>query len=86
MVDPYHDPYGRALDDLVGNEGCEFVNACFAIANGMEDDFNRDEVMTPEGLEAARERFEALVEKAYDAFDAYESKLEAIEEVFNARR
>lgn len=78
-------PYERALDDLAGNDGLLFVYACQAIGERMEADFDRDDVLTPDGVKAARERFEALVEKAYDALDTYESKLEAIEEVFNAR-
>ena len=85
MVDPYHDPYGRALDDLVGNEGSEVMSACWAIGKQVEDDFNLDDVQTVEGFQAARERFEELVEKAYEAFDTYEAKQQAIEDVFNAR-
>lgn len=86
MVDPYYDPYGRALDNLVGNEGVMIVRAAYELAEKVENDFDGYDVQTVEGFQAAKERFEALVEKAYDAFDAYESKLEAIEEVFNARR
>lgn len=86
MVDPYHDPYGRALDDLVGNEGSEVMSACWAIGKQVEDDFNLDDVQTVEGFRAARERFEALVDKAYEAFDAYEAKQQAIEEVFHGPR
>ena len=78
-------PYESALDDLVGNEGSEVMSA-WAIGKQVEDDFNLDDVQTVEGFRAARERFEALVEKAFDAFDAYETKLQAIEEVFNASR
>ena len=78
--------YEVALDDLVGNEGSEVMNAAWAIGKQVEDDFNTDDVMTEEGFQAARERFEALVEKAYEALDNYEAKLNAIEEVFNARR
>ena len=86
MVDPYRDPYGQALDDLAGNDGLNLVYACQAIGERAEADFDDDATLTIEGLQAARERFEELVEKAYDAFDAYEAKLEAIEEVFHARR
>ena len=78
--------YEVALDDLVGNEGSEVMSACWAIGKQVEDDFNLDDVQTVEGIRAARERFEELVEKAYEAFDTYEAKLNAIEEVFNARR
>lgn len=85
MVDPYHDPYGRALDDLAGNEGVAFVNACQDIGERMEEEFDGTDVLNPECLEDTRKRFEALVEKAFDAFDAYETKLQAIEEVFHAR-
>lgn len=86
MVDPYYDPYGQALDDLAGNDGLRLVYACQAIGERAEADFNDDATLTFEGLQAARERFEELVEKAHEAFDAYEAKLTAIEEVFNARR
>ena len=79
-------PYESALDDLAGNEGSEVMSACWAIGKQVEDDFNLDDVMTEEGFQAAKERFEELVEKAYEAFDAYEAKQQAIEEVFNARR
>lgn len=78
-------PYERALDDLVGNEGSEVMNAAWAIGKQVEDDFNTFDVQTEEGFQAARERFEALVEKACDAFDAYEAKQQAIEEVFHGR-
>lgn len=78
-------PYESALDDLVGNEGSEVMSACWAIGKQVEDDFNLDVVQTVEGFQAARERFEELVEKAYEAFDTYEAKQQAIEEVFNAR-
>lgn len=77
--------YEVALDDLVGNEGSEVMSAAWAIGKQVEDDFNTFDVQTEEGFQAARERFEALVEKAYEAFDAYETKLEAIEEVFHGR-
>lgn len=86
MVDPYHDPYGRALDDLVGNEGVMIVRAAYELAEKVENDFDGYDVQTVEGFQAAKERFEELVEKAYDAFDTYEAKLESIEEVFNASR
>lgn len=86
MVDPYYDPYGHALDDLAGNDGLRLVYACQAIGERAEADFDDDATLTFEGLQAAREHFEELVEKAYEAFDAYEAKLEAIEEVFHARR
>lgn len=79
-------PYERALDDLAGNDGTIVTNAAYAIAEKVENDFNADFVLTEIGLEAARNAFEDLVEKAREAFDAYEAKLEAIEEVFNARR
>lgn len=79
-------PYERALDDLAGNDGTMVVRSVYELAEKVENDFDGDATLTVEGFQAARERFEALVEKAYDAFDAYESKLEAIEEVFNARR
>ena len=77
--------YEVALDNLVGNEGIEVTNAAWAICKQVEDDFNDDDIMTIEGFQAARERFEALVEKACDAFDAYEAKQQAIEEVFHGR-
>ena len=86
MVDPYYDPYERALDDLAGNDGTMVVRAVYELAEKVENDFDGDATLTVEGLQAARERFEELVEKAYDAFDAYEAKLNAIEEVFNERR
>ena len=86
MVDPYYDPYGHALDDLAGNQGSDVMSACWAIGERAEADFDDDATLTPEGFQAAKERFEELVEKAYEAFDAYEAKLTAIEEVFNARR
>lgn len=82
---PGPSPYERALDDLAGNEGSEVMNACWAIGKQVEDDFNGYDVQTVEGFQAARERFEALVEKACDAFDAYEAKQQAIEEVFHGR-
>ena len=75
--------YEVALDDLVGNEGSEVMSACWAIGKQVEDDFNLDDVQTVEGFRAAKERFEELVEKAYEAFDTYEAKLNAIEEVFH---
>lgn len=78
--------YEVALDDLVGNEGSEVMSACWAIGKQVEDDFNLDDVQTVEGFRAARERFEALVDKAYEAFDAYEAKQQAIEEVFHGPR
>ena len=77
--------YKIALDDVVGNEGSEVMNAAWAIGKQVEDDFNTFDVQTEEGFQAARERFEALVEKACDAFDAYEAKQQAIEEVFHGR-
>ena len=61
------------------------MNAAWAIGKQVEDDFNTFDVQTEEGFQAARERFEALVEKACDAFDAYEAKQQAIEEVFHGR-
>lgn len=75
--------YEVALDDLVGNEGCEVMNAAWAIGKQVEDDFDSDDIQTVEGFRAARERFEELVEKAYEAFDTYEAKQQAIEEVFH---
>lgn len=85
MVDPYYDPYGQALDDLAGNEGLRLVYACQAIGERAEADFDDDATLTEEGFRAARERFDDLVEKAYAAFDAYEVKLEAIEDKFHGR-
>lgn len=79
-------PYERALDDLAGNDGTMVVRSVFELAEKVENDFDGDATLTVEGFQAAKERFEELVEKAYDAFDAYEAKLNAIEEVFNARR
>lgn len=79
-------PYERALDDLAGNDGTMVVRSVYELAEKVENDFDGDATLTVEGFQAAKERFEALVEKAYEAFDAYEAKLEAIEEVFNARR
>lgn len=73
-------PYERALDDLAGNDGTIVTNAAYAIAEKVENDFNADFVLTEIGLEAARNAFEDLVEKAREAFDAYERKLEDIEE------
>lgn len=73
-------PYERALDDLAGNDGTMVVRACCAIGEHVENDFNDDFVLTEIGLEAARNAFEDLVEKAREAFDAYERKLEDIEE------
>lgn len=73
-------PYERALDDLAGNEGTLVTNAAYAIAEKVENDFNDDFALTEIGLEAARNAFEDLVEKAREAFDAYERKLEDIEE------
>lgn len=73
-------PYERALDDLAGNDGTLVTNAAYAIAEKVENDFNDDFVQTSIGLEAARNSFEELVEKAREAFDAYERKLEDIEE------
>lgn len=78
--------YERALDDLAGNDGTMVVRSVYELAEKVESDFDGDATLTVEGFQAAKERFEALVEKAYEAFDAYEAKLEAIEEVFNARR
>lgn len=86
MVDPYNDPYGRALDDLVGNEGVMIVRAAYELAEKVENDFDGYDVQTEEGFKVAREHFEELVEKVYEAFDTYEAKQQAIEEVFNARR
>lgn len=80
MVDPYRDPYERALDDLAENDGTMVVRACCEIGEHVENDFNDDFVLTEIGLEAARNAFEDLVEKAREAFDAYERKLEDIEE------
>lgn len=77
--------YEVALDNLVGNEGSEVMNAAWAIGKQVEDDFNLDDVQTVEGFLAARERFEELVEKAYEAFETYEAKQLAIEEVFHGR-
>lgn len=77
--------YERALDDLAGNDGTMVVRSVFELAEKVENDFDGDATLTVEGFQAAKERFEALVEKAYEAFDAYEAKLEAIEEVFHAR-
>lgn len=79
-------PYEVALDNLVGNEGIEVTNAAWAICKQVEDDFNDDDIMTIEGFQAARERFEELVEKAYEAFEIYEAKQLAIEEVFHGPR
>lgn len=76
-------PYERALDDLAGNEGTMIVRAVCELAEKVEADFDDDSTLTFEGLQAARERFEELVEKAFEAFDAYEAKLTAIEEVFH---
>lgn len=73
-------PYERALDDLAGNDGTLVTNAAYAIAEKVENDFNDDFVLTEIGLEAARNAFEELVAKAREAFDAYERKLENIEE------
>ena len=73
-------PYARALDDLAGNDGTMVVRACCAIAEKVENDFNGDFVQTSIGLEAARNSFEELVEKAREAADSYERKLEDIEE------
>lgn len=73
-------PYERALDDLAGNDGTLVTNAAYAIAEKVENDFNDDFVQTSIGLEAARNAFEELVEKAREAFDSYERKLEDIEE------
>jgi|GEM_PF-4167397 hypothetical protein len=78
--------YEIALDDLAGNDGTMVVRSVYELAEKVENDFDGDATLTVEGFQAAKERFEALVEKAYEAFDAYEAKLEAIEEVFNARR
>lgn len=72
--------YEVALDDLAGNDGTLVTNAAYAIAEKVENDFNDDFVQTSIGLEAARNNFEELVEKAREAFDAYERKLEDIEE------
>lgn len=77
--------YEVALDDLVGNEGSEVMNAAWAIGKQVEDDFDSDDIQTVEGFQAAKERFEELVEKAYEAFEAYEAKQLAIEEVFHGR-
>lgn len=73
-------PYERALDDLAGNDGTMVVRACYAIGEHVEEAFDDDFVLTEIGLEAARNSFEELVEKAREAFDAYERKLEDIEE------
>lgn len=73
-------PYERALDDLAGNDGTMVVRACYAIGEHVEEAFDDDFVLTEIGLEAARNNFEELVEKAREAFDAYERKLEDIEE------
>ena len=73
-------PYERALDDLAGNDGTMVVRACCAIGEHVENDFNDDFVLTEIGREAARNAFEDLVEQAREAFDAYERKLEDIEE------
>ena len=73
-------PNARALDDHAGNDGTMVVRACCAIAEKVENDFNGDFVQTSIGLEAARNSFEELVEKAREAFDSYERKLEDIEE------
>lgn len=62
-------PYERALDDLAGNDGTTIVRACCAIGEHVEEAFDDDFVLTEIGLEAAR-----------NAFDAYERKLEDIEE------
>lgn len=72
--------YERALDDLAGNDGTMVVRACCAIGEHVEEAFDDDFVLTEIGLEAARNAFEDLVEKAREAFDAYERKLEDIEE------
>ena len=73
-------PYERALDDLAGNDGTMVVRACYAIGEHVEEAFDDDFVLTEIGLEAARNNFEELVEKAREAFDANERKLEDIEE------
>lgn len=73
-------PYEKAIDDLVGNEGTMIVRAVYELAEKVENDFNTDFVQTEIGLEAARNHFEELVEKAREAFDKYERKLEDIEE------
>lgn len=73
-------PYERALDDLVGNDGIDATNACIRIGEAMEAFFDNDFIMTQRGIQAAREKFEELVEKAREALDAYERKLENIEE------
>lgn len=73
-------PYERALDDLAGNDGTMVVRSVYELAEKVEDAFNDNFVLTEIGLEAARNNFEDLVEKAREAFDAYERKLEDIEE------
>lgn len=73
-------PYERALDDLAGNDGTMVVRSVYELAEKVESDFDDDFVLTEIGLEAARNNFEELVEKAREAFDAYERKLEDIEE------
>lgn len=73
-------PYERALDDLVGNDGTMVVRSVYELAEKVESDFDDDFVLTEIGLEAARNAFEELVEKAREAFDTYERKLEDIEE------
>lgn len=78
-------PHEVALDDLAGNEGTMIVRAVCELAEKVEADFDDDATLTEEGFRAARERFDDLVEKAYAAFDAYEVKLEAIEDKFHGR-
>lgn len=79
-VDQFMTPYERALNDLVGNEGTMIVRAVYDLAEKVENDFNTDFVQTEIGLEAARNHFEEFVEKAREAFDTYERKLENLEE------
>lgn len=79
-------PYERALDDLAGNEGTMIVRAVCELAEKVEADFDDDATLTEEGFRAAKERFEELVEKAYEAFETYEAKQLAIEEVFHGPR
>ena len=83
---PSPTPHEVALDDLAGNEGTMIVRAVCELAEKVEADFDSDDIQTVEGFRAARERFEALVDKAYEAFDAYEAKQQAIEEVFHGPR
>lgn len=79
-------PYEEELEDLVGNEGTVVVRTCYEIGERIEDDFEDDFIQTEIGLEGARNRFEELVEKAREAFDRYEAKLEDINQRYRHGR